>query len=274
MKSLAIEMGRIMKFPKTKALNIGLGTIILGMAGMVQAASVVANANEVFSLKGSNYLFTGTSTFAYSDSKLANDATGGVVTSALTGTVFNAIDGESTSPETKLTLDSGTGAILTAAISGGEHQVAKLNGLMTGGTLDVKNLTWNATTKTLYADVQGTGLKLGDIGAKSQLDFFTVKTVTGSSIINGAGTFTTMLSGIYLTTNGIDYITKSLGLGSLAALVTKGTDFGTITSTFTVKAAPAAAAVPEASSAAMLALGMAGLTLTARRRMRKARQHV
>jgi hypothetical protein len=273
MKSRVVEMDRIMKLPRTQALNIGLGAIILAMAGMAQAASVVANASEVFSLKGSNYLFTGTSTFSYSDSKLANDATGGVVTSALAGTLFDALDGVSTSPETKLTLDSGTGAILLAATTGGERQVAKKNGLMTGGTLDVKNLTWNATTKTLYADVQGTGLVLGDIGARSQLDFFTVKTVTGSSIINGAGTFSSTLSGIYLTTNGIDYITKSLGLGSLAALVTKGTDFGTITSTFTVKAAPAAA-VPEASSAAMLALGITGLTLAARRRMRKARQHV
>ncbi|KGM40717.1 hypothetical protein JY96_13500 [Aquabacterium sp. NJ1] len=219
-----------------------------------QAAPITVNANETFSLNGNYYAMSGSAVLAYSGAKIGNDNIAGIVNSAIAPATYDSFLGTSTAAITNGTFDNASGAILQVQGAGGGRQVAVKNGLMTGGTLDVTDMSYNSATKTLYANVHGVGNVAGDLGTVNQMAFFTVNYVTGSTLITGAGSFSTRLSGLYLTSTAMDYITKALGLGSLAANLTKGTDFGVMTSTWNVS--KAAAPIPEPSALKLMVLGL------------------
>lgn len=235
------------------------GALVGGFASFLavsaQAASVTVNTGQVFGLNGSYYSVTATGAMAYSSAKIGNDNLGGIVNTAIAPVAYDSLKGISSSPVGSFTMDSATGVIQSSTSPGGMYQVAKKNGLMTGGNLSVTNMTYNAASKTLYADVHGVSLVSGDLGSVQQMAFFTVDSATGFSAITGPGSFTSKLSGLRLTSTSLDYITRSLGLGGLAASVTKGTDFGVMTTTWNVSKA-AVPAVPEPQTWALMGLGL------------------
>lgn len=215
-------------------------------------------------MNGAWYSFQGTSIFTNSAAKVGNDSAGGIANTVIAPSTYNTTTNASTSAITEMVVDQAAGTLITKG-HGGMHQVAARNGLMTGGFLDVTDMYYDPTKKQMFADVHGVGKVAGDQGFKN-IAFFDVKTTKGLlSAIPGVGTYTTSFSGLTLTTGAMDYITKSLGLGGLAASVTKGTDFGVMTSSITVSKA-LAPAVPEASTYAMMGLGLFGMAFMRRQR--------
>jgi PEP-CTERM motif len=235
--------------------------LALSLMPLAQAANIVATASTPFLLNGDYYTFTGTGTFAYTSNKKSNDKLAGITITGMGGAVYSSTANSTVAQEASLILDS-AGNILGSASTGGERQVAPEGTLMDGGTLDVTNLGFDPSTMLMYADVSGVDAA-GVAHTASRLGFFKVASVSGATRITGAGTFTQTLSNLTLTTAGLAMITETLGLGGLAESVTKSTNFGTVTAKFVVTKA---AVVPEASTMAMMLLGLGGLaTLRARR---------
>ncbi|MDO9236886.1 MAG: PEP-CTERM sorting domain-containing protein [Aquabacterium sp.] len=236
------------------------------VAATAHAAPVIQTPGTPFEMNGAWYTYQGTSTLTYSATKVGNDGLGGIVNTVIAPATYNTVTHANTAAITEMVVDQAAGTLI-AKTMGGMHQEAVRNGLMTGGFLDVSNLYFDSTKNQLIADVHGVGKVAGDQGYKS-MAFFDVRSTQGLvASIPGAGTYKATLSGLYLTNGAMDYITKSLGLGGLAASITKGTDFGVVTSSFTVSKA-LAPAVPEASTYAMMGLGLFGLAFM--RRQRKA----
>lgn len=248
-----------MKFPSIQRL---LACAALAFTAHAHAASVTVDSGDTVVIDGVSYTLSGTATFAYSANQEAAYSLGGITTSGIEGATYDATANTTTTEIASFTVDSSSGAISGVATTGGENDSASAGLLLTGGSLNVVNLTWDEATSTIYADVSDS---TGSVASITQLALFTVSTVTGSTTVTGEGSFTSVLSGIYLTTAGLDYITEVLGLGSLAQSVIASTDFGTITATITATAVTAA--VPEPSSMALMLLGLGGVAVAARRKL-------
>jgi hypothetical protein len=246
-----------MKFPSIQRL---LACAALAFTAHAHASSVTVDAGDAVVIGGVTYTLSGSATFAYSDTQIGAYTLGGITTTGIEGATYDSSTNTTTTAIASLTVDTSTGAISGVATTGGENDAASAGLLLTGGSLNVVNLTWDEATSTIYADVSDSS---GNVASITQLALFTVTTVTGSTTVTGEGTFTSVLSGIYLTTEGLDYITEVLGLGSLAQSVIAATDFGTITASITATAVTTA--VPEPSSQALLLLGLGGIGVAARR---------
>ncbi len=240
----------------SKLAQASLFAVAIGAAFQVSAANIVASSSVPFLLNGQAYTFTGTGSFAYTSNKKSNDNMAGIKITGVGGAVYTTTtvaSGLTVAQEATLILDD-AGHILGSASTGGEHQAAPAGMLMDGGTLDVTNLGYDPVTNKMYADVYGVDAG-GVAHTASHLDFFQVGSFSGATQITGEGTFTQTMANLSLTTAGLGIITDTLGLGGLAESVTGSTTFGTITAKFVV----AKAAVPEASTMAMMLLGLGGL---------------
>ncbi|MDE2434542.1 MAG: PEP-CTERM sorting domain-containing protein, partial [Burkholderiales bacterium] len=98
------------------------------------------------------------------------------------------------------------------------------------------------------------------VGTLNNFYLWDITTITGATNV-AAGTSLTALSGLKITTAGFTAFSTALGLTSIGQGALAGvTDFGAISSSLT------ATAVPEPSTYALMALGLVGISVVARRR--------
>jgi hypothetical protein len=203
-----------------------------------------------------------------------------------------------------LTADDQTGQVLSVASTGGAVQVGtRISGTLTGGTASVTNLRFDLANKLVYADLAGTKAAVGTTPAVNydlpNTALWTIDNISGPTTIppdallaadpiaalqasgftylgkvDGVDSFsaTNVISGLRVTTAGFNFFRDSLGLlstgvNALNAVNADAQGWGSVTSTLTFTAREVTA-VPEASTYAMLGVGLlvVGGALRARRR--------
>jgi len=186
-------------------------------------------------------------------------------------TVLTADTVSVTAPIKSLTADVtnlSNAQALSVFVTGGLTQTAAASQVATGGNITIQNLNVDLVNKVIFADVSGSnGL------VSSNIQVFTFAGVTGptsldiNSLAPGQSvTVKDRIDHLKLTTAAQNAIIKGLGLKSgLGQNTLKGlTDIGYLDSQITITAQP----VPEPSTYALMALGLAGAGFVARRRSR------
>lgn len=182
---------------------------------------------------------------------------------AATSTVVKDVDGfyteaTASAPMTSLMMDTATGIIQSAATTGGATQTSPaIKKISTGGTLTVTDLNVDMANKKVFATIIGAN----GVGTLNNFYLWDIATITGATTFAGAGTYNTKLSGLSITTAGFNTFVQALGLLTTGKNALAGvTDYGVINSTIIAKA------VPEPSTYALMALGLVGMAVVARRR--------
>ncbi|TAK88528.1 MAG: hypothetical protein EPO09_18230, partial [Aquabacterium sp.] len=153
-------------------------------------------------------------------------------------------------PVTSLTADVvGTGLAVTGAgtVGGSLQSATSANIATTGGSLKIVNLSVDLLAKKVYADLIGGN----GVGTHNNVWLWDITTITGPTTLDlslvpaggGVVSITNTRSGLTINQAAFDLFATSMGLtaNGITSLKTV-TDFGTIVSTISVKAAPA---VPE-----------------------------
>ena len=230
--------------------------------GAVSAAPVTLAANGI---SNDVQFISGSGSLSFSADLLGALDTGKVAVAgygAATATVTKDADGyyieaSASAPVTTLTVDSVTNTVLSAATTGGATQTSPvLKSVSSGGSLTVTDLNVDLANKKVYANIIGAN----GVGTLTNFYLWDIANITGATAMV-PGTSVTTISGLSITTAGFNTFVQALGLLSLGkgALATV-TDFGTITSTIV------ATQVPEPSTYALMAMGLVGMAVVARRR--------
>jgi hypothetical protein len=250
-----------MKFAKTL-----IAASAFAAASLASAASVTVASNTAYN----GLSFSGSGALTFSADLLGALDTGKITVAnygSATTTVAKDSDGYYTNvsaaaPITSLTIDSSSMAVLGAATSGGATQTAPvLRSVSSGGSLTVTDLNVDLANKKVYATLIGAN----GVGTVNNVYLWDIGSITGATSVTGAGTFTTTLSHLSITTDGFNKFTQALGLLTLGKSALSGvTDFGVITSTITAQAVPTGS-VPEPSTYVLMGLGLVGMSLVRRR---------
>lgn len=234
-------------------------------AGAVSAQTIPTDDTPVLAPNGDTVWVTGSGTLSFSTLLLGALDVGQVAITAYGDAIPDIqldpdgyyVSAAVSAPLTSLTYDGTT--ITNATTTGGATQTSPvLKGVSSGGTLTVTDLAVNLTTSEVFATIIGAN----GVGTQENVHVWTAASITGDTQFTGEfGDFTTVLSGLSITSGAFDLFSQSLGLlplgvGALATV----TDFGTITSVVNV------AAVPEPSTYALMGVGLVGIGLMARRR--------
>ena len=172
-------------------------------------------------------------------------------------------------PFTSASIDSATGTILVGNTSGGATQTSPvLAGVSGGGFVTIGDLSVDTTSKKVFATIVG-GNGVGTLTNYYMWDYTTFSGATNIA----SGDVVSTYGGLRATTAAMTMLNQALALqrlgkSALATVndLTPGTGnpdgFGAITSTMKFSAA----AVPEPSTYGLMALGLFGISLVARRR--------
>lgn len=242
----------------------------------VAVATAVVAASAASAAPGDPVTFAGgTGTLAFGVTGVSGLATAGVAVAALPGTTSVI-----TTPSTNGGRPVVTQAVTGFTLAGGDttanvgDQIATLqlagsgiklvsvdeDGNVLGDVATLTDFYFQVSDKTLYGTVtiDGTSTTQG---------IYVGTTLTGATTVPEVGTTATnTVTGLKLSGSFAQAIGAKLGLDQGVIDFVKTLNFGTLTSTATVAAAPA---VPEPSTYALMGLGLAGATFVARRRAAK-----
>lgn len=251
-----------------------LAAALLAAAGAPQAATVTAQAWDLY--------ISGTATLSFSADLLGALDTGKVSVASYgyadPPIVHQDTDGfyiaaSVMAPISTLTYDNVSKAVLGIGTVGGVTLTAPVRrSVSSGGQLTVTDLNADLSTRTIYADIIGGN----GVGTLSHLALWHIASITGGPALSGGGSLTT-LSGLSLSSEGLNAFTQSLGLLTLGKSALMGvTDFGTITTyieppllSHTPLTPPwYVSPTPEPSTYALMGLGLAGMVMARRRQAR------
>lgn len=249
------------------ALKSIVAAVAFVAAGAASAAATTVNVGG--SLNGLT-LNGGTGTLSFSADLLAALDTGKVtissyapgvatVTKDSTGSYVSVL---ATAQVTSAVIDSATNQYMSIATSGGATQTSPvLKGVSSGGSLTVSDLNVDLVNKKVYATVIGAN----GVGTLSNYYLWDIVNPVTQDTFSAGNNTLSQVSGLQITTAGFNTFVQALGLLSLGkGALSTVTDFGTITTVMNV--AGTVPSVPEPSTYALMALGMVGIGLVARRR--------
>ncbi len=231
------------------------------------AASAAATTVNVGGILDNLRLDGGSGTLSFSADLMAALDTGKVAVSSWNGgtaTATKDVDGfytevSATANISNIVVDSATHKYNSIVVTGGATQTSPvLKGVSSGGSLSVGDLNVDYVNKRVYATVVGAN------GVGTLTNYYLwdiVNPVVQDTYVAGQNQTLTTISGLQITAGGFNTFVQSLGLLSLGkgALQTV-TDFGTITTKISVTP------VPEPSTYALMAMGVAAVGVAARRR--------
>lgn len=163
-----------------------------------------------------------------------------------------------TAPIQSAVIDTASMKYMSVAVAGGATQTSVANKVTTGGSLTVGNLNVDLVNKKVFATVNGAN----GVGNNDNFYLFDITgPVVQDTFKAGLNQSLTTITGLKITQAGFDAFVKSLGLLPMASgALNTVTDYGTITTQISVRA------VPEPSTYALMALGVAAVGVAARRR--------
>jgi len=159
--------------------------------------------------------------------------------------------------------------VLGVGTLGGARQTAASSNIATtGGFIEITNLNVDLSTKKVFATINGGN----GVGLLNNVELWDYATITGPTTFDlsvvppggGVVTSTNVISGLKINATAYNIFAQATGLTANGKLsLSAVTDFGTITSTISVRVTPS---IPEPSTYALMGVGLLGVSLVARRR--------